>query len=61
MPIGEFSLPDGTVVDITVAEEEAWAMMSHPALAEDWESEEDCVCDNWRKLCGTPVSKSVGN
>ncbi len=53
VPIGEFPLPDGTVVDITVAEDEAWAMMSHPAFAEDRESEDDSVYDNWRRLFGT--------
>ncbi len=27
VPIGEFPLPDGTVVDITVAEDEAWRQL----------------------------------
>ncbi|MCS7265852.1 MAG: hypothetical protein NZ805_13585 [Armatimonadetes bacterium] len=52
VPIGEFSLPDGTIVDIVISEDTEWAMMSHQAFAEDWESDEDSVYDNWREHYG---------
>lgn len=52
VPIGEFALPDGTIVDITVSEDAEWAMMSHQSFAEDWESEEDSIYDNWREHYG---------
>ncbi len=55
VPIGEFQLPEGTLVDIVVSEDAEWAMLSHKSFAEDWESEEDSIYDNWREHYG--VSK----
>jgi hypothetical protein len=29
-------------------------MLSHQAFAEDWNSEEDAIYDNWRDVYGLP-------
>jgi len=55
VPIGDLPLPEGTVVDIVISEDAEWAMLSHRSFAEDWESEEDSIYDNWREHYG--VSK----
>jgi len=33
-------------------EDSAWAMLSHQAFAEDWNSEEDAIYDHWRDIYG---------
>ena len=48
----EVALPEGTIVEVVIAEEAAWSLLSHQAFAEDWESEEDSVYDNWREHYG---------
>jgi predicted DNA-binding antitoxin AbrB/MazE fold protein len=52
VPIEKVSLPEGAVVDVVIAEEDSWSLLSHKAFAEDWESEEDSVYDNWREHYG---------
>ncbi len=54
VPVEEVLLPEGAVVDIVVTEEAAWSLLSHEAFAEDWESEEDSIYDNWREYYGVP-------
>jgi len=51
-PMEEVALPEGAVVEIVVAEETEWSLLSHQAFAEDWESEEDSIYDNWREHYG---------
>ncbi|MCS3920622.1 hypothetical protein Q2T83_00865 [Fervidibacter sacchari] len=58
VPVEEVLLPEGAVVDIVVTEEEeAWSLLSHEAFAEDWESEEDSIYDNWREHCSVSESR----
>jgi len=52
VPMEEVALPEGAIVEIVVAEETEWSLLSHQAFAEDWESEEDSVYDNWRERYG---------
>jgi predicted DNA-binding antitoxin AbrB/MazE fold protein len=52
VPIEKVSLPEGAVVDVVIAGEDSWSLLSHKAFAEDWESEEDSVYDNWRERYG---------
>lgn len=52
VPLEDIALPEGMVVEIVVSEEDEWAMLSHPAFAEDWESDEDSVYDDWRERYG---------
>jgi len=52
VPIEKVSLPEGAVVDVVIAEEDSWSLLSHQAFAEDWESEEDSVYDIWRERYG---------
>jgi len=52
VPVEEVTLPEGAIVEIVVAEETEWSLLSHQAFAEDWESEEDSVYDNWRERYG---------
>ena len=59
VPVEEVLLPEGAVVDIVVTEEEAWSLLSHEAFAEDWESEEDSIYDNWREHYGVSESRST--
>jgi hypothetical protein len=48
----EVALPEGAIVEIVVAEETEWSLLSHQAFAEDWESEEDSTYDNWKEHYG---------
>jgi len=52
VPVEEVTLPEGAIVEIVVAEETEWSLLSHQAFAEDWESEEDSVYDIWRERYG---------
>jgi predicted DNA-binding antitoxin AbrB/MazE fold protein len=52
VPMEEVALPEGAVVEIVVAEETEWSLLSHQAFAEDWEGEEDSIYDNWREHYG---------
>ena len=54
VPVEGVSLPEGAVVDIVVSEEAAWSLLSYESFAEDWESEEDSIYDNWREHYGVP-------
>ncbi|MFN4179789.1 MAG: hypothetical protein ACK4I8_05715 [Armatimonadota bacterium] len=60
VPIGEFQLPEGTLVDIVVSEDAEWSMLSHQSFAEDWESEEDSIYDEWREHYGVSKESSAG-
>ena len=59
VPIEDVSLPEGTVVDVVIAEEDSWSLLSHKAFAEGWESEEDSIYDNWREHYGVSESRST--
>jgi predicted DNA-binding antitoxin AbrB/MazE fold protein len=52
VPMEEVALPEGAIVEIVVAEETEWSLLSHQAFAEDWESEEDSTYDNWKEHYG---------
>lgn len=41
-------------VESPTSDDSAWAMLSHQAFAEDWNSEEDAIYDNWRDIYGLP-------
>jgi len=41
-------------VESLTSDDSAWAMLSHQAFAEDWNSEEDAIYDNWRDIYGLP-------
>ena len=52
VPMEEVALPEGAIVEIVVAEETEWSLLSHQAFAEGWEGEEDSIYDNWREHYG---------